>query len=61
MNMSTKRHGEEENRASFKEAKNKEIFEASIDKQREQVAKEKEEKEAKRNLKEEARREKEGK
>ena len=46
--MTSQRHGENENRESFKEAKNKEVFEATIDKNEEKVNEKKMEKEAKR-------------
>ena len=57
--MSSNRHGEKENRESFQEEKSKEIFEATIDKNRAHVAEEKEKKEAKRFVREENRRGKE--
>lgn len=57
--MSSDRHGEEENRESFREEKNKEVFEATIDKNRAHVAEEKEKKETKRFVREENRRGKE--
>lgn len=57
--MSTRRHGEEENRESFKLAKEKADFEKGIDTKRAQVAHEKEKKEEKRFVREEERREKE--
>lgn len=50
--MSTKREGLIENRNSFEEQKNKEIFEATIDKNKEKVAEKKESKEEKRNERE---------
>ncbi|MGX6993290.1 hypothetical protein [Vagococcus penaei] len=46
--MTTKRHDLEENREAFKDEKNKETFEAEIDKNREKVAHEKEKKAEKR-------------
>lgn len=57
--MSTKRHGEKENRESFREEKNKELFEAAIDKNEEHVIFKKEEKKEKRETRELERRKKE--
>ncbi len=50
--MHSERDGAKENRRSFDQAKNKVEFEAAIDKNREQVAAKKEEKEEKRYLRE---------
>lgn len=50
--MRSERDGAKENRRSFDQAKNKVEFEAAIDKNREQVAAKKEEKEEKRYLRE---------
>lgn len=57
--MSTKRHGEAENRESFKKAENKVNFEKKVDVKRGQVAEEKGKKEEKRFEREEERRHKE--
>lgn len=48
--MHTERDGAKENRRSFEQAKSKEEFEATIDKNEEKVAEKKEEKEEKRYL-----------
>lgn len=48
----SERNGLEENRESFREAKNKTVFEAEIDKKREQVEEKKAEKAEKRALRE---------
>jgi len=57
--MTTKRHGEAENRESFKDEKEKKAFEHEIDHNREHVQEEKDEKELKRFVREENRRGKE--
>ncbi|MHC5268909.1 hypothetical protein ACYSNO_07010 [Enterococcus sp. LJL98] len=48
----SERNGLEENRESFREAKNKSIFEAEVDKKRAQVTEKKAEKAEKRELRE---------
>lgn len=50
--MTTERDGAKENRRSFEQAKNKEVFEANIDKAEEKVAQKKEEKHEKREQRE---------
>lgn len=59
--LSTKRYGEEQNRESFKEARDKAIFEKDIDTKREQVAEEKAKKEEKWFVREERRKDREKK